>query len=246
MDLLTEANWRSESKISTHAGGKSADDFTGERPVKTDKGDRVRRAKAAMKRVQRGQVSRARHELTGAPLAPKSLETPAELRRQRPQVRQSHIPQAVLDYEPEVPLKLDAHLFENCLRSAPSGSAPGPGGCTYEMLTVCLEDVHTLELLTLAAEDFARGRVPGSVSSAFKRAFMTALSKKDGGIRSIATGTSFRRLIAKCLARQFQQRGRSRLCTVPVCSVNSSWGRLRWPRNLDSDRSEPRTHCTFN
>ena len=34
---------------------------------------------------------------------------------------------------------------------------------------------------------------------------MTALQKKDGGVRGIATGTSFRRLVAKTLARQFAQ-----------------------------------------
>ena len=32
---------------------------------------------------------------------------------------------------------------------------------------------------------------------------MTAESKKDGRVRRIATGTSFRRLVAKSLARQF-------------------------------------------
>ena len=38
---------------------------------------------------------------------------------------------------------------------------------------------------------------------AFMTATMTALQKKDGGVRGIATGTSFRRLVAKSLARQF-------------------------------------------
>ena len=33
-------------------------------------------------------------------------------------------------------------------------------------------------------------------------ATMTALSKPDGGVRGIATGTSFRRLVAKTLARR--------------------------------------------
>ena len=33
-------------------------------------------------------------------------------------------------------------------------------------------------------------------------ASMTALQKQDGGVRGIATGTSFRRIVAKCLARQ--------------------------------------------
>ena len=34
---------------------------------------------------------------------------------------------------------------------------------------------------------------------------MTALRKADGGVRGIATGTSFRRLVAKSSARQFGQ-----------------------------------------
>ena len=32
---------------------------------------------------------------------------------------------------------------------------------------------------------------------------MTALRKDDGGVRGIATGLAFRRLVPKCLARQF-------------------------------------------
>ena len=34
-------------------------------------------------------------------------------------------------------------------------------------------------------------------------ATMTASQKPDGGVRGIATGTSFRRLMARALARQF-------------------------------------------
>ena len=34
-------------------------------------------------------------------------------------------------------------------------------------------------------------------------ATVTSLQKKDGGVRGIATGSSFRRLVAKTLARQF-------------------------------------------
>ena len=39
----------------------------------------------------------------------------------------------------------------------------------------------------------------------FTMASMTALQKKDGGVRGIATGTTFRRLVAKTLARQFSK-----------------------------------------
>ena len=71
------------------------------------------------------------------------------------------------------------------------------------MLRVCLDDREVLQLLFRAAEDAARGEMPQSVCRAFMSATMMALQKKDGGARRIATGTSFRRLIAKTLARQF-------------------------------------------
>ena len=45
--------------------------------------------------------------------------------------------------------------------------------------------------------------VPDVVFRAFMTATMTALEKRDGRVRGIATGTVFRRLVAKTLARQF-------------------------------------------
>ena len=54
-----------------------------------------------------------------------------------------------------------------------------------------------------AAEDFARATVPDEARKSFMLATMTALQKKDGGVRGIATVSSFRRLVAKTLARQF-------------------------------------------
>ena len=115
----------------------------------------VHRGRAAMNRVQRGQVSRARQELTGADLAPKTMETLAELQDRRPQVRVVDIPQEVIDFVPDRPVELDMKLFTKCLQSAPSGCSPGPGGCTNEMLRLCLDDPELVQLLFRAAEDCA-------------------------------------------------------------------------------------------
>ena len=79
----------------------------------------------------------------------------------------SPILQAVLDFVPESTLQLDKQLFVECLQTAPSGCAPGPGGCTNEMLHVCLDDHETLELLTSAAEDYARVTVPDEARKSF-------------------------------------------------------------------------------
>ena len=62
-------------------------------------------------------------------------------------------------------------------------------------------------------------------------ATMTALQKPEsGGVRGIATGTSFRRLVAKCLARQFRKAVESGVRRIPVCSFHKSRHRLRGAR----------------
>ena len=68
---------------------------------------------------------------------------------------------------------------------------------------MCLDDRETLHLLLRAAEDLARAEAPETVTRAFTMSTVTALQKKDGGVRGIATGTSFCRLVARTVARQF-------------------------------------------
>ena len=96
---------------------------------------------------------------------------------------------------------MDFALFTKCLQSAPSRVFAGPGGCTNELLRVCLDDVEVLQLLWL------QRTLRESLSKAFMVASMTALQKHDGGVRGIATGTTFRMLVAKTLARQFSAEG---------------------------------------
>ena len=90
-------------------------------------------------------------------LWPKILETLAELQNRRPQEQVRDIPVEVLASNPTL-VNLDAATFTKCLASPPSGSAPGPGGCTYEMLKLCLDVAETSHLLFRAAEDLARAQ----------------------------------------------------------------------------------------
>ena len=62
---------------------------------------------------------------------------------------------------------------------------------------------------------------------------MTALQKRDGGVGGIATGTLFRRLVAKTLARQFSSG--SSLRSIPVRPLHPRRGGLRWPRSAGRD-----------
>ena len=135
-------------------------------------------------------------------MAPKNQATFDELQNKRPQNQVKQIPRHVLEFNLATPLNLDVKKFVECLRSAPSGSAPGPGGCTNEMWRVCLDDPEVTQLFFLAAEDLVRGTAHVA-SRPFLLATMTALQKQDGGVRGIVAGTTFRRLVAKVLARQF-------------------------------------------
>ena len=96
--------------------------------TRTPEEETSRRALAAQSRVQRGQVSRARQELTGAALAPRNATTLEALQGRRPQDPVSAIPREVLDFQPASPLQLDSKAFAKCLREAPAGCSPGPGG----------------------------------------------------------------------------------------------------------------------
>eukprot|EP00973_Karenia_brevis_P062797 8731583-Karenia_brevis.AAC.1 len=75
----------------------------------------ARRGSRAQASVQLGEVSRARHQLTGAALAPRSNETRLELQAKRPQDVVQEIPRPVLEFVPEVPLTLDQDVFLQCL-----------------------------------------------------------------------------------------------------------------------------------
>ena len=195
---------------------------------------------------------RARQELTGADLAPKTMETLAELQGRRPQVRVVDIPQEVIDFVPD---RSDMKLFTQCLQSAPSGCSPGPGRCTNELLRLCLDDPELVQLLFRAAD--ARARMPDTVMKAFMFATMTALLKPDGGgVRGIATGTSFRRLVAKCLpgssGRQWNQRVLHSSLPSPPGQAPIVWGmwfefsqmRTPWRQCCQSTALARTTMCT--
>ena len=174
---------------------------TPKREAPTDK----QKAELACRKTRLGEVSRARHCLTGSPLAPGTEDTWQELQSKRPQRISRELPQWVREFNPDTPLALDRDAFLRSLKTAPRGSSPGPGGCTYEHLKVLMDDQETLELLFEAATSLAQAKVPASVAVVLTAAHLTALSKRDGGVRGIATGCSFRRLVARTLAKQFAE-----------------------------------------
>ena len=111
--------------------------------VRTKEEEQIRQGQAAQKsRIQRGQVSRARQELTGAALAPK-----------RPQLQLRNPARSV---GPNANVR--SHGIEKFPQGCPSVVAPEPAGCTIEMLRVCLDDAVILVVVVRTVEDFARGQ----------------------------------------------------------------------------------------
>ena len=88
--------------------------ISGTKPELDEGEEQQRRGNAAQ--IQQGQVSQARHELTGAALVPRTRATLDELQQKRPQEQRRAIPQPVLDFNPDVPLSLNKVLFvwERC------------------------------------------------------------------------------------------------------------------------------------
>ena len=59
------------------------------------------------------------------------------------------------------------------------------------------------DLLAEAATHLARAQVPADVADGLARTRLTALRKADGGVRGIATGDTFRRLVSRTLAKEW-------------------------------------------
>ena len=73
---------------------------------------------------------------------------------------------------------------------------------TSDHLRPLLEHPKDLHFLFLVAEGFSRGVVPDSTVQILRVGRMTALRKKDGGVRGIVVGEVIRRLVARTIAQQ--------------------------------------------
>ena len=100
-------------------------------------------------------------------------------------------------------LPLEHMPFLKNLRSVGQGTAGGPSNGRNEHFKVVLDDEAVADSLCDAAERLAQADVPHLVANAIRLARLTALSKPQGGVRSIATGDILRRLVARTLAQTY-------------------------------------------
>ena len=92
------------------------------------------------------------------------------------------------------------------IRSFPNGSAGGPDGLLPHLKDLTGVSAESggrelLSALTSLVNTILQGKIPGAVRPLFFGANLTALTKKDGGVRPIAVGCTLRRVVVKCAGR---------------------------------------------
>ena len=98
-----------------------------------------------------------------------------------------------------------ARLVQDAVASFPPGSAPGPSGLRPCHLRDCLSKPGQASSLLLAIVALVSGAVEGKfplgLAPVWCASNLIPLAKKDGGVRPIAVGDTFRRLAGKVLLR---------------------------------------------
>ena len=170
--------------------------------------DAQAKLRAAEQRARWGELSHARQELVGTPLAPRTMDTYYKLADpgSRPQQPRSYDRlMQICQFQPESAVELDYVKFISNVRSSPRGKSGGLSGMRNEHLK-CIVFSPRLEdskALYYVAETLARAEIPEPIRKALALARMTALDKGASKVRGIAAGDTFRRVVAKTLAQQF-------------------------------------------
>ena len=106
----------------------------------------------------------------------------------------------------------DVDTVEKCIQSFHRLSGGGPTGLRPIHLKNCLSTEYRDELLercTSLVNILSKGDAPTSLAPFLAGATLTALPKKDDGIRPIAVGEVWRRLTAKCLCTAYKEQASS-------------------------------------
>ena len=96
-------------------------------------------------------------------------------------------------------------MFATVLRKSRKGLNVGLWGSRYEYFKLCLEDETALDSLCDVANLLAKAIVPQAIVDVLRIFPIAALKKDEDRVRGIAAGDTIRRLVAKTLAKQYQQ-----------------------------------------
>ena len=133
-------------------------------------------------------------------LAPDNIETLNKLKERHPLAPIGILlPDALENDDAHIPLSSDS--VKTAILSFPAESAGGPDGLKpghlKHLFGASEAGNRLLESLTKFVNFVLKDQIPENIRPIFFGANLCALSKKDGGIRPIAVGTTLRRLVTK-------------------------------------------------
>ena len=154
-----------------------------------------------------GELSRAARALVPMPLAPGDDATVAALRELHP-AAPGLLPPFVQAFQPSDSLVLDRECFVRALRTSPSHSSAGVYGGVFEHYRDVLDPADPasgFDLFFHLASRVARGDIPHSVAQMLGTSRLVALQKPSGGVRPLAIGEGFYRLVSRAICLQIRE-----------------------------------------
>ena len=118
-----------------------------------------------------------------------------------------------------VSIEIATEMVESALRSFPRDSAAGPSGLRAQHMMDALAPAHrgtVLEQLAAAVQVAVRGEALEAVAPHMAGATLLGLVTDGGGVRPIAVGEVFRRLVGKVLCKAVREAAREYFEPVQV------------------------------
>ena len=161
-------------------------------------------AKQVHRQLQKGNITRAARALEVAEVAEPTHDVMDKLAELHPEAE----PPSDFDYPDTIPTQIDRKLVKQVLKRAPKGSAPGPSGWTMEHIqAVAFGSEDGMEAVVAFINAGLTGDMPEWEELRASR--LVPLRKKCGGIRPIAIGEVWARLMSMCAMAACPQIGPS-------------------------------------
>ena len=155
-----------------------------------------------------GGYSNACKALTSPPPLGQTREVTAQLREKHPSSSRPIDLCTFGNANSALVPSMDTALVEQCIRSFHRLSGGGPSGLRPIHLKNCLSTEHrdeVVERCTALVNVLAKGDAPQCLAPFLAGGNLTALPKKDNGLRPVAVGEVWRRLTAKCLCNEYKE-----------------------------------------
>jgi len=150
-------------------------------------------AKQVHRQLENGNITRAARALEAAEVADPTPAVMEKLAQLHPEAE----PPPDFDHPKTIPVQIDRKLVKKVLKRAPKGSAPGPSGWTMEHIyAVAFGSEAGMEAVVQFINSGLAGDLPEWEELRASR--LVPLLKKGGGIRPIAIGEVWARLMSMC------------------------------------------------